>query len=198
MSLINDALKRASQSDRNRPHSVETNTAMQPVAERRGRTFPVVTSVCIVVALGLAGWFFWQWWSVSHKAAPVKVQPVAAVKPKPGLPLVVPAAPVAHETAPPPAVTSPPPPVVAETPAPAPAPVPAPAPAPVIAKPAGQPWPAALKLKGIFFNATNPRALINGDTVGVGEEINGIRVTKIEKDNVTVEWHGQVKELFIE
>jgi hypothetical protein len=40
--------------------------------------------------------------------------------------------------------------------------------------------------------------LINGKTLGVGDEIDGIRVTKIESDRVTVEWNGQVKELVME
>ena len=51
---------------------------------------------------------------------------------------------------------------------------------------------------GIFFNKINPRALINGKTVVVGDEIEGIHVTKIELNQVTVEWNGLVKELTIE
>ena len=50
-------------------------------------------------------------------------------------------------------------------------------------------------MTGIFFRATNPLALINGKTVGVGEDVDGIRVTQIEKDRVTVEWNGKMKEL---
>ena len=37
--------------------------------------------------------------------------------------------------------------------------------------------------------------MINGKTVGVGDEIEGIRITKIERDQVSVEWNGQVKVL---
>jgi hypothetical protein len=48
---------------------------------------------------------------------------------------------------------------------------------------------------GIFFRQTNPLTLINGQTLGVGDLIEGIRVTRIERDRVSVEWHGQVKEL---
>jgi hypothetical protein len=52
-----------------------------------------------------------------------------------------------------------------------------------------------LKLRGIFIRKTNPLALINGRTVGEGDLVRGIRVTKIESDRVTVEWNGKVKEL---
>jgi hypothetical protein len=51
---------------------------------------------------------------------------------------------------------------------------------------------------GIFFNQRNPRALINGKTVAQGEEVGGIRVTKIEADRVTVEWNGRVKEMIMQ
>jgi hypothetical protein len=96
-------------------------------------------------------------------------------------------------------VKTPPPPAAAPAPAPAPAPVVAPAPAPPPpAKPVVEAWPVELKLMGILFNQTNPRALINGKTLHEGDEIDGIRVTKIEHDQVTVEWHGQVKELLTE
>ena len=197
MSLINDALKRASQSDRNRPRPAHTHTAMEPVADRRDRTLSLVLGACVILALALAALFFWQWWNVglqtkikpiadvAPKAAPAPVVPVASVAP------VVPVAPVVHEVVPPPVATPSPQPVV-------PTPVPVPAPAPPPAKPVEEKWPADLKVMGIFFSKTNPRALINGKTIHVGDLIAGIRVTKIENDRVTVEWNGRVKELMLE
>jgi hypothetical protein len=181
MSLINDALKRASKTDRDRARPTETRASMQPVAERRGRSLPLVLMGVAAVSLGLAGLFFWQWWNVSHPPAPVHEETVAAVAP----------APVVQEAVPPP------PKVVAAAPVPPPAPVPEPPPAPP-AKPVVAAWPAELKLMGIFFSKTNPRAIINGKTVVVDDEINGIRITKIEHDQVTVEWNGQVKNLVME
>jgi cytoskeletal protein RodZ len=184
MSLINDALKRASQSDRNRPRPTETHAAMRPADDQRGSSLSLVLGIGIVLALGLAGWFFGQWWHASHPSTPAQVETVAAVAPK-----SAPApAPVLPEVVPPPKVAAP-------IPAPAPAPEPAPAPP---AKPVVAAWPVDLKLMGIFFSKTNPRAIINGKTLNVGDEIDGIRVTKIEHDQVTVEWSGQVKELIIE
>jgi hypothetical protein len=186
MSLINDALKRASQSDRNRARPTEPHARVKPVAERRERSLSLVLGIAIVLVLGLAGWFFGQWWSASHPSAPAKVESAAAAPPQ------LAPAPVVHEVIPPPVAIPQPLPVAVVTPAPAPAPPPPPA------KPVAPAWPADLKLKGIFFSKANPRALINGKTVVVGDEINGIRVTKIEEDKVTVEWNGQVKELVIE
>jgi hypothetical protein len=179
MSLINDALKRASKTDRSRQRPTETHAPMQPAAERRGGSLPLVMGAVVVVALALAGWFFWQWWNASHP----QVVTVTAVAPKP------PPMPVRQEAAPVPVAT----PAPAKVVAPAPEPVPAPP-----AKPAVAAWPVDLKLRGIFFSKTNPRAIINGKTVVVGDEIEGIRVTAIDHDQVTVEWNGQVKTLVIE
>lgn len=192
MSLINDALKRASQSDRNRPRQPETRAAMQPVVEPRGRSLLIAGWLVVVVVVGLASWFLAQWWYPSQPPAHEMVESHAAVAPKPA------PAPAAHEAMPPP-VKTPPPQAAAPAPVPAPAPVVAPAPAPPpSAKPVVEAWPVELKLMGIFFSKTNPRALINGKTLSEGDEINGIRVTKIEHDQVTVEWRGQVKELLTE
>ncbi len=170
MSLINDALKRASQSDRNHPRPPETHAFMEPAASRRGPSFSLAWGAGVVLALALAAWFFRQGWNANLSPAPAKVESAAAVPPAPA-----PApAPVAQEAVPPP-----------------------PAPAPP-AKPVQAAWPADLKMTGIFFGKTNPRALINERTVGVGDEVDGIRVTRIESDRVTVEWKGQAKELRME
>jgi hypothetical protein len=176
MSQINDALKRASNADRERPHQVETCATMEPVVDRRGPFFAFLLGIGFVLALGLAGWFFWQGWNANHSPAPVKIEPVATVAPKSALVPVV-------RVAPPP-VATPPLPQVTAPPAPA-----------LPAKPVEPAWPADLKVMGIFFRETNSRALISGKTVGVGDEINGIRVTGIENDRVTVEWNGRVKKL---
>jgi hypothetical protein len=172
MSLINDALKRASQSDRNRPRPPEKYAPLEPAPSRRSPSIFPALAAGVVLALALAAWFFWQWWNATLSPAPQIVAHVAAApfRPDPA------PAPVAREAVPPP---------------------PAPEPAPP-AKPVPAAWPADLKMMGIFFSKTHPRALINDRTVGVGDEIDGIRVTKIENDRVTVEWNGQVKELRME
>jgi hypothetical protein len=182
MSLLNDALKRASQSDRSRRRPVQPRVLMEPVAERRGHSLALALGAGSVLALTLALWFFWQLWSASHPPASANVEPVAAVAPTPA------PAPVIRAEIPPP------PPAMITPPTTVTAPIPAPAPA-VPARPVEQAWPADLKVTGIFFRKTNPLAIINGKTVAVGDDINGIRVTKIENDQVTVEWNGKLKEL---
>jgi hypothetical protein len=183
MSLINDALKRASQSDRERPRRPETHASMEPAADGPSRALPMLLACGGILALGLAGWFIWQGWSVNHSPEPVKVETpvIATAQPAPTPP------PTAPKSA---AVT-----IIEATATGAPEPAPAP---PEPQKPVQAPWPADLKLSGIFFNATNPRSLINGTVVHMNDVIEGIRVTKIEKDSVTVEWNGQVKEIRME
>jgi hypothetical protein len=192
MSLINDALKRASQADRNRPLPAATRAAMEPAAGGGGWSWTWALAGGVVVALALAGWFFRQWWDAGRQAVPVKVEAVAALAPGP--------APVAREAVAPPSPAIAPAPVTAIAAAPtipprAPALDPAPAPP---ASAVEAPWPAELKLMGIFFSKTNPRALISGKTVAPGDDIAGIRVTKIENDRVTLEWNGRVKEMILE
>ncbi|HEV7927087.1 MAG TPA: hypothetical protein VGR14_17155 [Verrucomicrobiae bacterium] len=185
MSMLNDALKRASQSDRSRARPaepVQPRVVVQPAVVRRGQTLAMALVAGSVFALGLAVWFFWQLWSTSHSPAPAHFESVAELAPKPAPP------PAIHTEVPPPSALTVSPPQVAEQ-------TPAPTPEPAIAvEPA---WPAELKLSGIFFRQTNPLALINGKTVGVGDEIKGIRITKIESDRVTVEWNGKAKELLV-
>ncbi len=191
MSMLNDALKRASQSDRSRARPAQPaqpRVVVQPPIVRRGQTLAMALVAGSVFALGLAVWFFWQLSSTSHSPALANVEPVAAVAPKPAPPQVI-----QTEVPPPPALTVSPPEGAAQTAAPTPEPAAAPAPA----KPVEPAWPAELKLSGIFFRQNNPLALINGKTVGVGDEIKGIRVTKIESDRVTVEWNGKAKELLV-
>jgi len=194
MSLINDALKRASQTEKNRPRPAASATGMEPTPMARGSRLTTILLLVVVVALLLAGWFFWQWWMarnnlggihVVNNAAPTTVahtslQPVATPK----------AAPVA----------------VAATVNP----VPVPAAKPVVAAPVVSsnvpstvanfrptPWPVDLKLGGIFYNKTNAHALINGNLCGVGDDIQSVVVKEIDKDKVTVEWNGHTRVLLI-
>jgi thioredoxin-related protein len=62
-----------------------------------------------------------------------------------------------------------------------------PAPAPT---PDGEPH-----LQGIFYSATHASVLLNGQSCKEGDTVDGIHVLKIAPDKVTVEWHGQTKEL---
>jgi hypothetical protein len=51
------------------------------------------------------------------------------------------------------------------------------------------------KLQAIFYRELNSSALINGKSVGVGEEVDGARVKTIARQSVTLEYAGAAKEL---
>jgi hypothetical protein len=182
MSLINDALKRASKSDQNRPPEPPPppDVFIEPVPDKPHQSLVPLLVAGIVVALGLAGWIFWQWWDVENSAPERPTALPVAIEPSNPTPTNA-------QTAPLPSAPTPPPQAAIPTAAPL--------PPPVQAEPA---WPTDLKLMGIFFGKTNARVIINGRTLGVGDQIDGIRVTKIETDRVSVEWHGKVKELMVE
>ena len=50
-----------------------------------------------------------------------------------------------------------------------------------------------LKLNGIFYQKTKPSAIINGKTVFIGDEINGVKVISIEPDTVTVQFYDETR-----
>jgi hypothetical protein len=173
MSLINDALKRASESDRNRPAQASLPRPMQPVAQPAsiGVSWLVAASIVAALCVALAAWFLWKGWNAGHSAAATPAIQLPPPAPK--------LAPVVHETPPPPA----PSPVVI---APA-----APAPAPPVSVP--DVWPIKLTVKAIFYSKTNPRALVNGITVETGDKIDDVLVTGILSDRIFVDWKGQSK-----
>jgi hypothetical protein len=206
MSLINDALRRASQSDKDRPLRASSPLGMQPTPAARNSRLTLILTGAVLVALLMACWFFWQWWIVRNnfggavevvKVAPVvtrqviptpQVIPPAQVVPKIA-PVVVPVAPVNPAPAP---VVIPATPVVA-----APVAVPAVAPPPTAANDSQTVWPVELKLSAIFFSKNNPKVLINGDIHKTGDQIQGVVLKSIEQNQVTVEWNGQSKILMI-
>ncbi len=237
MSLINDALRRASQTERNHPRRASTPMGMEPAPAARSSPLSVLLAAAGLVALLLAGWCFWQLRNarnhpgstvVAANIAPpvtphVIPPPVAAPKPLGVPPLggssrvipspvvtpkpapIAPAAPAAPANpAPVPVVVSAPPVVIPPVASP---PVVAPPVAPPATPPAEPPtaardtqiaWPVEMKLSAIFFSKTNPRVLINGNLYGTGDEIQGVVLKKIEKNEVTVEWNGHSKVLMME
>lgn len=48
-----------------------------------------------------------------------------------------------------------------------------------------KPSPPSLKVQGIFFNNAQWQAIVNGQSVFVGDRVNGFRVKLISKDNVS-------------
>jgi hypothetical protein len=186
MSLINDALKRASQSEKDRPRDTGSHAAMQPARESRRSIVPMVAGAAVVVLLAAAGWLVWRSLAPIEELLPAPMQ-VAAKPVIPAPPAKVEPAPV-PVPAPQPVVVTPPP----NTNPPAPPPV-----AVVVPPPAPPPFPD-LKLQGIFYNRNNPKAAINGQIRRENELVGDVRIVTITPNKVTVEWNGQTKDLILE
>jgi hypothetical protein len=50
--------------------------------------------------------------------------------------------------------------------------------------------PSNLKLLGVLWDADHPFAIVNDETLAVGDEIAGWRIVEIQQDSVTVERYG--------
>lgn len=74
-------------------------------------------------------------------------------------------------------------------------PIEEPAPQP---KPAGPPEFPPLKLQGIFYRLNNPSVIVNGKTLWMNQSISDVKVIKIERSAVTVEFDGRTKVLRLE
>jgi hypothetical protein len=191
MSLINDALKRARESDKNRPSAPPPMRPLQPVEGASGGQLAWILPVIVAIVLALSGWFFWKWHQGSRH--------VVVAKPVPALTAKATVAPgPARAVAPAPAPAPAPPPVASPRVVPGPAPVAAkPPPEPAPAAPVVEaPWPTPLTLQAIIYSKTRPLALINGKSVGPGDTVAGVVVAKINRTSVTLQWSGQSKELF--
>jgi hypothetical protein len=217
MSLINDALKRAKQAHAHRPAPTASGPPLQPV-EGSGASGGPTVGLWLAVALAvvfLAGWLFREWRAQTERVtaradtqkatpAPRVVAQTPPVEPKPAPPPSVAPTPAVAPSAPPQPNASAPAPAVEVTPAPAAQISSPPVAQPIIVKeevpPAPPPPPAkpafpALKLQGIFFSRTKPSALISGQTLFLGDAIEGARVKAIEADKVIVEFQGESRTL---
>jgi hypothetical protein len=191
MSLINDALKRAKESQRNdKPSGV---SPMRPVeTNERERDFnfvlPIMISLLIALALILIGLTLA---GRAHKIPAEKLvaAPVAIPKPEAAatVPLVTNApAPAALPTNPPAVLT----PVVAAAAA-------APPVAATNSAVASPQPPKPLRLQGIAYDAAHPSAIIGGKAVYVGSLVDGMRITAILPDSVTLAGDGRTKTLVV-
>jgi hypothetical protein len=191
MSLINDALKRAKESQRNdTPSGV---SPMRPVdSNEKERDFnfvlPVAISLLIAVALVLIGLTLA---GRAHKATAEKsvFGPVAVPKPE-----AVAAVPPVRNAPAPAALPSIPPAVSTSVVAAVPAAPPVAETNPVAISP---PPPKPLRLQGIAYDAAHPSAIIGGKAVYVGSWVEGMRVTAILPDSVTLAGDGRAKTLVV-
>jgi hypothetical protein len=222
MSLINDALKRASQGQAQRPAApaAPPHTAEAPpmkVVEKEPYSGTPVLLIAIigvvVLLLVCAGFGLFllqskQPVATNKNAVPAASVPVAVATPAAATKAEVPVAQKPIEA--PKTVTVPPasPPVVgvaSTVTAPVATPESAiaepnvttnaiPTVAPTPAPPAVPTFPS-IKLQGIFYKKSNPTAMLNGKTVGVGGKVDGVTVTQIEASSVTLKWNDEKRVL---
>ena len=189
MSLLNDALKRVKRHGENQPPVRETaDYPFRPIDyEKPSGTAPVLWLAGGVVALlVLSGVLFFKWVGGHNPAAPGGNS--AAI----------------------PTTTSAPPRTVAQPREPQPEVAltnPGAAPLPVVSNLVTSPGTSApprvvtpgfanIKLQGIYYRTTSKSsALINGETVEEGDVIQEVKIKKIDRKSVTLEWHGQEKVL---
>jgi hypothetical protein len=178
MSLINDALKRAQQTQEQNPpptpplefRPAEANS--RPA--RRSTLMFVALSLVVVLLLGLTGTLIWY---VSQaRAANLRVAARTAETPPPSPPPVMSAPPVA----PAPAVVPPPPPQFEHPEEPNTNRV------PVIADATEVIQPTVLKLQGIAFDPQKPSAIINGRSLYLGDRVEKFRLVAISPVAVTL------------
>jgi hypothetical protein len=201
MSLINDALKRAT---RNQPTAAavpapEPAAPMQPVEYRR-QGLPWYFFPALLAIVAVACWFIVKGVQAHRESSSPVPKPILVQAREPESQIPAPAsaraadAEASQKTAnnltstPLPAPNNNPPseaakPAIEASAAP---PLTAPAPAP----PPEPPKPA-YRLQGIFFRTGNPSALVNGKNVWVGSRIDGAIVKSITRDSLTIEVDGQ-------
>jgi hypothetical protein len=206
MSLINDALRRARQTQQQSPPaSRQPLVPVEPKPRGISRMLPLAVGVLFAAAC-----FFFGLSLARRTPPPVAVAPLPppkqSDKPVPVAPAPLPEPKVAPATKPAPklslsattanpVVVAPLPPKTVASAAPtapaAPAKVAAPAATPpAVPKPTATsppPLPPEPKLQGIFFDPSRPWAIVNGKTVYAGDRVGDFRVKEISKNTVTLE-----------
>jgi hypothetical protein len=175
MSLINDALKRARETQRNNPPSGAPPLSPVEASARGGTGWILVAATVLFLA------------AICLFIGPVlfghKVPPTMTAK-TPGM------------IAPPPAETAP-----SHAPAPVAVTVTSTSPAPAAntnPPPAAVPVEQLPKLQGIIFNAARPVAIVNGKAVNAGDRVGDFQVKQIMKNSVVLQrLDGSLKTLEI-
>jgi hypothetical protein len=208
MSLINDALKRAREAERQRgitPPNIPLHP-VDPVGYAKPASRWLVLAI-VSVALGLSLWSFSRWFGTT----PTSPQNQLANAPQNPIPLPPPLKPEIIDEQP--ASSNPPPPEsVADQQAPAPSltvarnlePVPTTpsselrsadptltlqpreASPPVLAMPPPAESPLELRLQSIIYHLRNPSVVINGQLLRKGDSIAGAKIIEIERQQVTL------------
>jgi hypothetical protein len=202
MSLINDALKRATQAQPATATAAQPEAPMQPVPQRRPAGLPVYFTPVLLFIISGACWFLVKGWDARRQAgiypAPITVhareistpsattEPIGATESETEYPI-----PAGRQFALNDAPTSS---TSASAPA-APTDNAAASAAPAIQEPAATP---AFKLQGIFYRPSNPSAVINSKTVYIGDLILNGKVKAIDRQTVTIDVGGATQVLTLQ
>jgi hypothetical protein len=201
MSLINDALKRAREANKQRGGEGSAGVPLQPVdyAWRPNPFLRFTAAVVLVAAVGLAVFYFTKWWqsreqlqrvTATTNVPPVQVQVASesAAAPESAATkyrIKVNTNIVARSN------------VIARAATPEPL---AGATQTNLATDAGETAAPVnefldLKLQSIIYRLDKPAAVIGGEMLYVGDTIKGARVTGITRHEVTIEWKGKTNVL---
>ena len=174
MSLINDALKRASKSPP--PPPVDAGAPFRPAEQpRRSPVLVPAISLIALVIFGLAGWFLYRGWQASRAAAASGAITTVAARENAE-------ARRSGSLATNQSVTAT---ALASTNA-------------LTAAAASQAAPPPFKLNAIFFRARNPSVVINSKTLYIGDKVAQAKVVAISRESVTLEKGGQTNVLTLE
>src|SRR3954471_21731748 len=187
MSLINDALKRAKETQSPEPPAAGEHLHFRPVegdhSVRHGLGLLLPIALALIALLGL--FFVWE---LAHKNSGATPEPelVARAATSTAPAPAPPANPSSSRVLEPAPATGQPG-AVPGAPEPRPATAPAePATAPVADEPPAPPKPAPLRLQGIAFNPAHPSAVINNKTVYIGDRVGEFRVSAITAETATL------------
>lgn len=211
MSLINDALKRAAESQKQNPSDPPAKVPLQPVdyAARPSPFFRLLALLALLALVAVSVWAFSKWWHTRQPAresaaagsavkagdASIESRTPEPAMPRPGIQVSTNVVTRADSTAA--SATAATPPVAVATTTVGIQPVePPPGETNAVATATNSPpsFPE-LKLQSIIYRLNKPTVVINGDMLHVGDVIKEVRVTKIERYTVTVVWRGETNTL---
>jgi len=191
MSLINDALKRARDANKQRGGDGSSGVPLQPVdyASRPNRFLRLIVALILVSAVGLAAFSFSKWWHAREQLQRVTTTTNAPPVQAPIEPATTPESAATKYRV---RVSTN---IVVRTNAVRRTPTAGATQTNAVAGTAesfvvddGFP---DLKLQSIIYRLNKPAAVVNGEMIYVGDTIKGARVLSISRSEVTVEWKGK-------
>ena len=196
MSLINDALKRATQAQPSTKPAPELESAMEPVPQHRAVGIPGYFTPVLLLIISGSCWFLVQGFNTSQPASLAKL--TSALSPDP---IVAQARELGMDLPPHEGSDLPVPQnrefALNDAPTPAPARVETAAVAVTAEVPVeAEAQPAAnFKLQGIFYRPSSPSAVVNARTVFIGDSVGSAKVRAIDERSVTLDIAGETRVL---